>query len=156
MSIQNKSSKSELLPLEIARETFKQIALRRMVPTPDNYLLIYNEIAGITSKETAEFAIRKALKQLPNVTVEQSKWINRWDKLFKQENWADLPSLLIDSMDSNVKLTKQWPDAIRELIKNWDAKQVGLDVNRKKEALEKVLKNNGTKNKLEIKELEKT
>ena len=143
MSIQNKSSKSELLPLEIARETFKQIALRRMVPTPDNYLLIYNEIAGITSKETAEFAIRKALKQLPNVTVEQSKWINRWDKLFKQENWADLPSLLIDSMDSNVKLTKQWPDAIRELIKNWDAKQVGLDVNRKKEALEKVLINFG-------------
>ncbi|MBX9704931.1 MAG: GGDEF domain-containing protein, partial [Gammaproteobacteria bacterium] len=126
------------------RETFKQMALRRVVPSPDNYLLIYNEIAGITVKETAESAIRKALKQLPNETTEQSKWINRWDKLLKQENWADLPTLLNDSMDANVAVSKQWPDAIRELIQNWDAKQVGLDVARKKEALEKVLINFGS------------
>lgn len=144
MSNQSKPSKSTLVPLEIARETFKQMALRRVVPTPDNYLLIYNEIAGITAKETAELAIRKALKQLPNESTEQSKWINRWDKILKQENWADLPALLTDSMDANVTLAKQWPDAIRELIQHWDAKQVGLDISRKKEALEKVLINFGS------------
>ncbi len=144
MSNQIKQSKPALVPLDIARETFKQMALRRAVPTPDNYLLIYNEIAGIAAKETAELAIKKALKQLPNETTEQSKWINRWNKLLKQENWADLPSLLNDSMDANVALSKQWPDAIRELIQNWDAKQVGLDVTRKKEALEKVLINFGS------------
>jgi diguanylate cyclase len=144
MSNPSKSSKPALVPLDIARETFKQMALRRVVPSPDNYLLIYNEIAGITVKETAESAIRKALKQLPNETTEQSKWINRWDKLLKQENWADLPTLLNDSMDANVAVSKQWPDAIRELIQNWDAKQVGLDVARKKEALEKVLINFGS------------
>ena len=144
MSNPSKSSKPALVPLDIARETFKQMALRRVVPSPDNYLLIYNEIAGITVKETAESAIRKALKQLPNETTEQSKWINRWDKLLKQENWTDLPTLLNDSMDANVAVSKQWPDAIRELIQNWDAKQVGLDVARKKEALEKVLINFGS------------
>ena len=144
MSNPSKSSKSALVPLDIARETFKQMALRRVVPSPDNYLLIYNEIAGITVKETAESAIRKALKQLPNETTEQSKWINRWDKLLKQENWADLPAILNDSMDANVAVSKQWPDAIRELIQNWDAKQVGLDGTRKKEALEKVLINFGS------------
>lgn len=144
MSNQSKQSKPALVPLDIARETFKQMALRRAVPTPDNYLLIYNEIAGITTIETAELAIRKALKQLPNETTEQSKWINRWDKLLKQANWADLPALLNDSMDANVALSKQWPDAIRELIQNWDAKQVGLDVTRKKESLEKVLINFGS------------
>ena len=144
MSNPSKSSKPALVPLDIARETFKQMALRRVVPSPDNYLLIYNEIAGITVKETAESAIRKALKQLPNETTEQSKWINRWDKLLKQENWADLPAILNDSMDANVAVSKQWPDAIRELIQNWDAKQVGLDVTRKKEALEKVLINFGS------------
>lgn len=137
MSNQSKSSKPALVPLDIARETFKQMALRRVVPSPDNYLLIYNEIAGITVKETAESAIRKALKQLPNETTEQSKWINRWDKLLKQENWADLPILLNDSMDANVAVSKQWPDAIRELIQNWDAKQVGLDVARKKKRWKK-------------------
>ncbi|MES1987357.1 MAG: GGDEF domain-containing protein [Pseudomonadota bacterium] len=144
MSNPSKPNKPALVPLDIARETFKQMALRRVVPSPDNYLLIYNEIAGITVKETAESAIRKALKQLPNETTEQSKWINRWDKLLKQENWAELPILLSDSMDANVAVSKQWPDAIRELIQNWDAKQVGLDVTRKKEALEKVLINFGS------------
>lgn len=144
MSNQSKSNKQALAPLDIARETFKQMASRRVVPTPDNYLLIYNEIAGTTAKETAELAIRKALKQLPSETTEQNKWINRWDKLLKQENWADLPALLNDSMDANVALSKQWPDAIRELIQSWDAKQVGLDVTRKKEALEKVLINFGS------------
>lgn len=144
MSNQNKPNKAALAPLDIARETFKQMALRRVVPTPDNYLLIYNEIAGITVKETAELAIRKALKQLPNETVDQSKWINRWEKLLKQESWGDLPALLADSMDAKVTLSKQWPDAIRELIQSWDAKQVGLDVTRKKEALEKVLINFGS------------
>ncbi len=144
MSNQSKPSKPALVPLDIARETFKQMALRRVVPSPDNYLLIYNEIAGITVKETAESAIRKALKQLPNESTEQSKWINRWDKLLKQENWAELPAMLTDSMDANVALAKQWPDAIRELIQNWDAKQVGLDITRKKEALEKVLINFGS------------
>ncbi len=144
MSNPSKQSKPALVPLDIAREAFKQMALRRVVPSPDNYLLIYNEIAGITVKETAESAIRKALKQLPNETTEQSKWINRWDKLLKQENWADLPILLNDSIDANVALSKQWPDAIRELIQHWDARQFGLDVTRKKEALEKVLINFGS------------
>jgi diguanylate cyclase len=41
-------------------------------------------------------------------------------------------------------LAKQWPDAIRELIQCWDAKQIGLDAARKKEALEKVLINFGS------------
>ena len=34
-------------PFEIARETLKQLTARKLVPTPANYLSIYNEIAGI-------------------------------------------------------------------------------------------------------------
>lgn len=36
-------------PYEIARETLKQLATRRLAPTPDNYLAIYDEIAGSRS-----------------------------------------------------------------------------------------------------------
>ncbi|MDP3818854.1 MAG: GGDEF domain-containing protein, partial [Methylotenera sp.] len=143
MTNNNKPSKSELAPLDIARETFKQMAMRRVVPTPDNYQLIYNEIAGLPVKETFDTAFRGALKQLPNETTEQSKWLNRWEKLLKQENWSALPALLNDGMDTSVTFSKQWPDAIRELLQSWDAKQVGLDLLRKKEALEKVLINFG-------------
>ena len=34
-------------PAEIAREAFRRLATRRLAPTPQNYAVIYNEIAGI-------------------------------------------------------------------------------------------------------------
>ena len=34
-------------PPEIAREAIKQLALRRMTPTPDNYARLYGEISGV-------------------------------------------------------------------------------------------------------------
>ncbi|MDP3088699.1 MAG: GGDEF domain-containing protein [Methylotenera sp.] len=139
----SKQSKSALAPLDIARETFKQMAVRRIEPTPDNYLLIYNEIAGTTAKETLDSAFKRVLKSLPHETAEQGKWVNRWEKLLKQNNWDALPALLGEGMDTSVNFSTQWPDAIRDLLKAWDAKQTGLDLPRKKEALERVLINFG-------------
>jgi len=139
----NKQSKSALAPLDIARETFKQMAVRRVVPTPDNYKLIYDEISGTVAKETLDSAIRKVLKQLPQQTAEQGKWVGRWEKLLKQGNWDTLPALLNEGMDTSITFSKQWPDAIRELLHGWDVKQIGLDLPRKKEALERVLINFG-------------
>lgn len=139
----SKLGKSTLVPLDIARETFKQMAARRIEPTPDNYQLIYHEIAGIPAKETLDSALKKALKLLPNETTEQGKWLNRWEKLLKQNNWDALPALLSEGMDTSVNFSTQWPEAIRELLKAWDAKQLGIDLPRKKEALERVLINFG-------------
>lgn len=128
---------------DIARETIKQMAMRRVEPTPNNYEMIYYEIAGIPQKETLNNAIKKALKQLPNQSTEQANWINRWEKLLKQDNWAGLADILNEGMDASVVQTKQWPDAIRQLLKGWDAKRIGVDPARKKETLERVLINYG-------------
>jgi diguanylate cyclase len=128
---------------DIARETIKQMAMRRVEPTPNNYELIYNEIAGVPQKETLNSAIKKALKQLPNQSSEQANWINRWEKLLKQDNWAGLADILNEGMDASVAQTKQWPDAIRQLLKGWDARRIGIDPARKKETLERVLINYG-------------
>ena len=35
-------------PAETARETLKLLMTRRMAPSPENYRVIYNEIAGIS------------------------------------------------------------------------------------------------------------
>ena len=43
---------SKLSPADIARETIKQMALRRAEPNPDNYLQIYNEISGVKAPPT--------------------------------------------------------------------------------------------------------
>lgn len=128
---------------DIARETIKQMAMRRVEPTPNNYEMIYYEIAGIPQKETLNSAIKKALKQLPNQSTEQANWINRWEKLLKQDNWAGLADILNEGMDASVTQSKQWPDAIRQLLKGWDTKRIGVDLARKKETLERVLINYG-------------
>ncbi len=139
----SKQNKSAPIPINIARETIKQMAVRRVEPTPENYQLIYNEVADIPVTENLESAIRKALQQLPSETTEQNNWINRWEKLLKHHDWTALPALLGEGMDTSVTFSKQWPDAIRELLQSWNTKHVGLDLSKKKEALERVLINFG-------------
>lgn len=43
-------------PAEIAREAFRRLAVRRIAPTPQNYAVIYNEIAGIVEPAVAVVA----------------------------------------------------------------------------------------------------
>jgi diguanylate cyclase len=139
----SKQEQQTAVPINIAREAIKQIALRKVDPTPDNYLSIYNEIAGIPVAENLDSAIKKALRQLPNHTPEQSNYINRWEKTLKKNSWETLPALLGESMDSTIAAATEWPEAIRAILGGWDAKRIGLTPQQKKEALERVLINFG-------------
>jgi diguanylate cyclase len=128
---------------EIARETIKQMAARRVEPTPDNYTQIYFEVAGKPAKEDAASALRKALKQLPHDSLEQTNWINRWEKLLKQDNWQGLVELLTETMQQQLNHSTKWPKAIRTLLLGLDDKRSGVDAARKRETLERVLINFG-------------
>jgi diguanylate cyclase len=139
----SKQEQQTSVPINIAREAIKQIALRKVDPTPDNYLTIYNEIAGVPTVENLDSAIKKALRQLPNQTPEQSNYINRWEKTLKKNSWENLPTLLGESMNSTIAAATQWPDAIHALLSGWEAKRIGLTTQQKKEALERVLINFG-------------
>ena len=130
---------SKLSPADIARETIKQMALRRAEPNPDNYLQIYNEISGVKAPPTLVQVFQKSLKSLPHDTTMQISWVNRWEKVLKQQAFEDLPALLAESMNAKVSQSKQWPDAIRELVRGWDSKRIDMDASRKKETLERVL-----------------
>jgi diguanylate cyclase len=136
--------KNKLEPAEIARETIKRMALQRIAPTPDNYKRIYNEIAELPTLEPLEDALSRALKELPRETAESSKWIGAWEKLLASHNWKALPALLGAEMQDKVAQARQWPDAIRDLLRAWDAKQTSLTQQRKKETLERVLINFGS------------
>ena len=58
-------------PSEIARETLRQLAMRRIPPTPDNYQMLYNEIAGIKGGETfPAHAFKQLAAALPASTAE--------------------------------------------------------------------------------------
>ena len=84
-------------PAEVAREAFKQMAMQSIMPTPDNYQTIYNQIAGIREKETLNNALTQALKKLPHDTIEQRQWINRWEKILMNDDWAALPTFLSET-----------------------------------------------------------
>lgn len=139
MANELKTSSKALSAVDVARETIKQMALRRVEPNPENYQEIYHEIAGIRAAPTLQHAIQKSLKALPRETTAQITWLNRWDKMLKQEQWDELPALLADGMDAKVGMSQQWPVAIRDLLRAWDAKQAEIDEVKKKEALERVL-----------------
>ncbi|MDP2769363.1 MAG: GGDEF domain-containing protein, partial [Giesbergeria sp.] len=54
---------AEKLPSDIARETLKQLALRRLAPTPDNFRTLYDEISGsITPPAFPEGPLRQILR----------------------------------------------------------------------------------------------
>jgi diguanylate cyclase len=46
-------------PSEVARETLKMLAQRRLLPTPDNYAKIFAEISGTPAENGAEKVLRE-------------------------------------------------------------------------------------------------
>jgi len=75
-------------PSEIARETIRHLALRKLAPSPDNYAQMYAELSGARSERREHL------------------------------HWAGL---------------------IREALRQWDRRQAGLTVAKKRKAVESVL-----------------
>ncbi len=132
-------------PSDVARETFKQLAARRIVPTPENYRRIYHEIAKTAPEEDSdtEKELIKALQTAGRDNPQQASTLKSTVQAIEQRDWkgltAHIASLAVQ------KRTEQtgWADLIRDLIKQWDLKQTGLTTPRKKEALDRVLINFG-------------
>lgn len=106
-------------PSEIARETLKTLAARKLVPTPDNYAHVYQEISGASAAETAVSTktapawpklIRDLLKQMDTphkgITVTRkkdgietvlNKFSSNQDALFEKlqglmHSWSEAPT----------------------------------------------------------------
>ena len=129
-------------PSELARETLKTLAARKIPPTPDNYAKIYAEIGGITTEEDngAEKVLRgvaERLTQTPKsapVGLALKKVIGTGDwKQCLREIEKVLPKQAGES-------TQSWSDLIRDLLRQLETTHKGLTITRKKEGIETVLK----------------
>ena len=69
-------------PSEIARETLRQLAMRRVAPTPDNYKRLYHEIAGSQADADAfpEQFVRRIARRLPRDTAERQRMARSLDQ----------------------------------------------------------------------------
>ena len=83
-------------PFEIARETLKQLTVRKMAPTPANYQMIYSEVAGVATE--APFPadrLRDIAQDLPTKTPGQQKQRGLLDSAIRQLNWDGVKTALM-------------------------------------------------------------
>ena len=131
-------------PTEIARETFKRLVAQRVAPTPENYQKIYSEIAGKPSainNQEASKALHNALLGVAKKNPELKKTVLLLDEAIAEGDWKGFESGFSNLWGKQDGEKVSWADLIRDLLKQWDLKQSGLPVARKKEVLERVLIN---------------
>lgn len=129
-------------PFEIARETLRLLASRRIAPTPDNYRTLYHEIGGTkaTPDTFPEQQLRSLAAALPRSTPEQLRLAKQLDDAVRDADWSDFRTHLAAYVTSLTEIQKlSWQDLIADLLRQWDARHPGLTAARKRESLEKVL-----------------
>ena len=83
-------------PFEIARETLKQLTVRKMAPTPANYQAIYSEVAGVLIEPAFPAdRLRDIAQALPTKTPGQQKQRGLLDSAIGQLNWEGVKNALM-------------------------------------------------------------
>ncbi len=131
-------------PSDIARETLRQLALRRIVPTPDNYRALYHEIAGKPLDEVfPERPLRQLAAALPRHNREALRVAQGVEAAIAAADWVALRGVLVGALSESKGPTLNLGALLRDLITEWDRRHAGLTQARKREMLERVL---GTSN----------
>lgn len=131
-------------PSEIARETLKQLALKRTPPTPDNYRTIYHEISGTEAAENfPDKALRSLVSHLPRNSQEQLRFTRQLDGAIGDRSWDSVKAALADLLIKSAAEPPNWAGLIRELMMRMETRQADLTPARKREALDHVLSSSG-------------
>lgn len=81
-------------PTEVARETLRRLALRRIAPTPDNYQTLYGEIVGVAmpavdpNAPSAATALAGMVRDLSLQYPELATPIDALDQAIRQGDWV--------------------------------------------------------------------
>ena len=132
-------------PSEIARETLRQLAMRRIPPTPDNYLMLYNEIAGIKGGETFPAHVFKQLAAaLPASTAEQLSYGRLIEHAINAGSWDKLREALQEIFERGGGDPLPWGPMLKDLLTQLEARTPGLTQAKKRESLDHVLRASGS------------
>lgn len=127
-------------PSEVARETLRQLALRRIAPTPDNYRALYHEIAGSVAEDIfPERALKQIASALPRNNQDALRLALDFEAAVAEGEWSALRGLLVDKLSISGRPELNWAVLLRDLLTEWDRRQTGLTQARKREMLERVL-----------------
>ena len=128
-------------PSELARETLKTLAQRKIWPTPDNYTKIYAEISGVTTEQ--DNGAEKVLRDIADRLAQDPKSTPSGmalKKMIGAGNWEQcLKEIEKILPKQNGELVQSWSDLIRDLLRQLETTHKGLTITRKKEGVETVL-----------------
>ena len=77
-------------PIEIARETLRRLATQRIAPTPDNYQILYEEIAGVQAGDgepSAAVLLTELAREIYRHHPELAGYASSLIKAIEQKNW---------------------------------------------------------------------
>ena len=135
---------TKLTEIEIARETLRGLAVKKIPPTPDNYRTLYCEIAGVAAKNPFPERELKALQaSLPRSGAEQLKFNRQLEAAIAKGSWDGLGAALADLLAKSGGDHAQWGGLVRDLVQQLETHHAGLTAARKKEALDHVLSASG-------------
>lgn len=129
-------------PSEVAREALRQLALRRVAPTPDNYRKLYHEIAGTRSEDegASESFLRSLGLRLPRDSAERQRIGREFDQALAAGKLKAAEEALGRYLDGLKTLEPPaWNELIANLLRAWEARQPGWTTARKRESLDRVL-----------------
>jgi diguanylate cyclase len=135
-------------PIEIARETLKQLSARKLLPTPENFERVFNELTKTPASRENRLAAQmvRALESLSRDSTSCRLAMSRLQQAVDDDRWEQIPQLSIDCMREILKdntLTQPWGALINDLIRTWDTRQPDLPQTFKQTTLERVLINYG-------------
>jgi len=128
-------------PPELARDTLKMLATRKIPPTPDNYARIYAEISGtrIEDQNGAEKVLRGVADRLTQNPKSTAAGI-ALNKLVSSQDWEQCLREIEQILPKQSReMTQSWSSLIRDLLRQLEITHKGLTVSRKKEGVETVL-----------------
>lgn len=125
-------------PSEIARETLRRLAMRRIQPTPENFRELYNEISGtVTEDPFPERQLRQIAAGLPRATPEQLRLARQFEAGIS--TWPEFRQQITSVIASQEKEALAWSPLIKDLFQQFERRQHGLNSIVKQEAMLRVL-----------------
>lgn len=135
-----------MTPLELARQTLMKLSKSHSPPTPDNYRLVYNELAGLKAEGNGTILNKVLEKVLLDLGKGKPKYLAAAQKIstsIKTHDSASLESQIRSLLPTATGDTYSvsWSTLLRYLLKQLDINHNGITLSRKKEGLSRVLIN---------------
>jgi diguanylate cyclase len=132
-------------PTDLARETLKLLAARRIAPTPENFTRYYHEIAGTRAPgDGADDRVAEAVRQAASAYPALGA-LSRIARAIEDRDMTQLSASLVAlASGKEAGVRHDWGSLLREMLRQLELRQTGASLARKREGLDRVLINFGS------------